>query len=364
MKRPPSQAKAGANPPPADVVRAAAEWRARHDAGLMAGEETRFVQWLEADERHAEIFAQMDETWHILDRASEVAPEALGAPRSMAAVPVVAVRSKRNPRFAASFAKAFAVAAAFAIMGAIGWWRAGSTSTLEFADTATVGPGLVKRLNLPDGSILRLNSGSTIKVQFTQGERRVALERGEASFAVAKNPQRPFIVTTAGVDVRAVGTIFNVVLRADSVEVLVTEGKVRVDHAARGGSLLTARAVSTAEGQPPALSAGEKVVIPVLDRTPAAGVAPVAVPAAEIARVLAWQERRLEFDSAPLSEIAAKFNRYNQHKLVVADAALGMQRFGGSFRADDPDTFVHLIETRSGVVIEQKPNETILRLAK
>jgi transmembrane sensor len=85
------------------------------------------------------------------------------------------------------------------------------------------------------------------------------------------------------------------------------------------------------------------------------------LPAADVARALAWQELRLEFNSTPLFEIAAEFNRYNQHQLIIGDMAIGNQRFGGSFRADDPDTFVRLLETRAGVSIEQRVSETIIR---
>ncbi|MDP3069999.1 MAG: FecR domain-containing protein [Opitutaceae bacterium] len=362
MKRHPSGAEPDADPEMVDIVQAAAEWRSRHDAGLLPGDKTKFAHWLEADERHAEAFAQFDVTWSILDRAREVSPEILGASPPGNA-PAGAAPPQRRPRSVVWISTALAAAAAIAIMGA-GWWRSASTSRISFTNAAMVGPGLVKRLNLPDGSIVRLNAESAIKIRFTEGERRVALERGEASFTVAGNPARPFIVNVAGVDVRAVGTVFNVALRAKSVEVLVTEGKVRVDDAVRGGSLLGVRDTPAIAGRPLALAAGERVVISTLNIASSVRVVPVAVPAAEIARALAWQDRRLEFDSAPLSEIVAEFNRFNQHQLVVADAALGAQRFGGSFRADDPDTFVRLIEARTGVVVEQQPNATVLRIAK
>lgn len=363
MKRPPSKNKAGVAPEDNEMIQAAAEWRTRHDAGLAPGEEAVFVRWLEADERHAQLFTQMDATWEILDRASELAPEKLEVPhpRTSATAGSRRSRSRLSPNV---FTAVLAIAAAITIMGAVSWWQMEKTLSYAFADTVSVGPDVVQRLNLPDGSIVRLNSASKLKVQFSANERRVLLEQGEASFTVAKDVQRPFIVTTAGVDVRAVGTIFNVVRRSESVEVLVTEGKVRVDDSVRGGSLLTTALAPSATDPKPGLIAGEKVVISVRADAPAMAVSPVVVPVEEIARVLAWQDRRLEFDSAPLNEIAAEFNRYNQHKLLIADPALGLQRFGGSFRADDPDTFVHLIETRSGVVVEQRSNETILRLAK
>jgi transmembrane sensor len=80
-----------------------------------------------------------------------------------------------------------------------------------------------------------------------------------------------------------------------------------------------------------------------------------------LARGLAWQERRLEFVAAPLAEVVAEFNRYNRMQLIVEGAGLAAERFGGSFRADQPDTLVRLLETRFGLRAERRGNETILR---
>src|SRR3546814_13511842 len=64
--------------------------------------------------------------------------------------------------------------------------------------------------------------------------RRVILRRGEASFEVAHNVQRPFVVSAEGLDVRAVGTAFVVGIEDGGVEVTVEEGVVAVGGAASG----------------------------------------------------------------------------------------------------------------------------------
>jgi len=68
------------------------------------------------------------------------------------------------------------------------------------------------------------------------------------------------------------------------------------------------------------------------------------------------------YADAPLSEIIADFNRYNQHKLVVADARLAERRFGGTFPAGDYASLVQLLEKTFGVVVERRERETLLRL--
>lgn len=389
------------------IAREAAGWRARQDAGLGAFEEDELLHWLEKDVRHAEMLEEMDAAWGMLDRTREVSPEALGVtgvgastlggnlenfsdvgetanPRGADTLPTVgsgkgwgllrggSVRPAFGGRKNAWWIGSLATAAALVLVWTALWRGPAAPNAQDiYGETASVASAeVLKRLNLADGSVVRLNANSEIAVNFTAGERRVQLIRGEAHFAVAKN-QTPFIVGVGDIDVRAVGTAFNVRLHREAVEVLVTEGKVGVHDAARGESLLEpARRAGVDEAPiqaaPPVLIAGEKAMIPVHaareSRRSAATVTEVAL--AEIQEALAWQARRLEFETAPLSEIAAEFNRYNEHRLLIADPELGNLRLGGSFRADEPDTFVNLIETRSGVVVERRPGETVLRLAK
>src|SRR3546814_14557130 len=61
---------------------------------------------------------------------------------------------------------------------------------------------------LEDGSIVTLNGNSAVQIRYEDDIRRVVLRRGEASFEVAHNSERPFVVSADGVKVRAVGTEF------------------------------------------------------------------------------------------------------------------------------------------------------------
>jgi len=68
-----------------------------------------------------------------------------------------------------------------------------------------------RTVDLSDGSVITLNSGSTLVYSsfYNKGERRVVLS-GEATFNVAKNTKQPFVVKTKDFDVRVLGTVFNV----------------------------------------------------------------------------------------------------------------------------------------------------------
>ncbi|TDE14533.1 FecR family protein [Dyadobacter psychrotolerans] len=94
------------------------------------------------------------------------------------------------------------------------------------------GNGQQRDIKLPDGTIVRLNAGSTITYPkvFPDTLREVTLS-GEAFFSVAKNAKSPFIIHTGEIVTRVLGTSFNV--RAypenEDVQIAVVEGKVKVN---------------------------------------------------------------------------------------------------------------------------------------
>jgi transmembrane sensor len=211
---------------------------------------------------------------------------------------------------------------------------------------------------LPDGSIVELNTGAEIIVRFEAAVRRVDLVRGEALFRVEKDAARPFVVGAGGIDVRAIGTAFSVRLDGAAVEVLVTEGRVGVNDAADGGSLLPAGPAEAV----PVLVAGQsvKVATPV----PAAG----AVRQVEVTQIspsaqkawLAWRIPRLEFDGVELASAVTQLNRSNRLQISLERAALGRLRLSGSFSPDDPRTFARLVAGSLGLEIEERADGSLL----
>lgn len=234
-------------------------------------------------------------------------------------------------------------------------------------ETATVGP---RRLD--DGTIIELNRGADVQVHFTPAERRIRLVRGEAHFSVKRDAARQFIVEVGGIAVRAVGTAFNIRFAPTEVEVLVTEGSVEVepDDAA---DLSPASAAVGREASPLAADRGLTPLIPSLAARQRAVISLTAEPrapqiatltAGEIDRVLSWQDRMLDFTAAPLDEVIAKFNRRNVVQLVLVDAGLASIRISGTFRSDNLDGFVHLLEAGFGARAEKHGDEIVLRKAK
>ena len=310
----------------------AADWLVRRDRGLTAAEQDEFLDWLAADSRHGEWFALHRSIvgdfaalahWRP-EHSEEPNPDLLAAP----------------PRRIRWFTPTLLAAAAAIALAAV-WWRSPPAPT----SVAVVASAELKRRILEDGSSVESNHGAIVTIEFSATERRATLVRGEALFTVAKDSSRPFIVRAGGVDVRAVGTAFSVRLDAAAVEVLVTEGRVAVDHSTASGSNIAPRTSSSE------ISSGHRATVSLSSSEPPQIVA---ISPEAIAHHFNWQPTLLDFSSAPLSAAVAEFNRRNRVQFILADAELAAMPIVASIRSDNVEGFAQFLAAAPGVQIERR----------
>lgn len=325
-------------PPRGDAVaEAAAGWMMRQDRGLSPAEQDEFLQWLATSPQHAEAMARQRGAWTAFDRLA-------GLQSSVQSVPdpdLLAPLANRPSRAAARrFAWAALPVAAAAVVALMVWRDSApfAPAPLSALPAMRAVPSIatIEERTLADGSVVRLNRGAAVAVEFSATERRVRLERGEAAFAVAKDAARPFVVMAAGVAVRAVGTAFNVRLADRAVEVIITEGRVSVV----GGA-------SVGPSSLPELVPGQRALVPLDGASAVPPVDPLA--ADELARRLAWQPRLLSFTDESLASILNEFNRHNPVTLRTESPALCEMRLTARFRSDNVDGFLRLLASDFGV---------------
>ncbi len=201
---------------------------------------------------------------------------------------------------------------------------------------------LPQRQTLGDGSLVELREGAAIAVQFTSSTRQVVLQAGEAHFAVTKDPQRPFVVSAGGVEVRAVGTAFGVEIGATAVDVVVTEGTVAVRPS--NGPI---------DEAPLLVEAGRRILVPTDSRTALGPLRPEILSSSEQSRRLAWRVPRLEFSGTALGEVVTLLNRHGQARFDLDPALAGLQ-VSGSLRADDTDSLLLLLRNEFGIEAESR----------
>lgn len=323
---------------------AAAQWLARRDRGLSPEEQDAYLQWLRENPAHGAEVAFLERSWQRLDTLRQWHPGHSTQPN-----PDLLARPRRRHWVWPSVL----VAAAAVAFASVAWWSVDRGN--DKRDRIVIHP-LPERRVLPDGSLVELNANARIDVNFSAKSRHVRLVQGEAHFTVAKEPGRAFVVAADKFHVRAVGTAFTVQLETEAVSVLVTEGNVQLNevHSLDDASLAS-REVSQ-------LVAGQVAVVRTSAVDGSAAVAEIReVTPDEIAQALAWQTMRLEFNNLPLRDVVAEFNRYNSRKLLIEDRDTGNILVGGSFRADNVEPFVRLMDLGFGVTSTARGRDVVLR---
>lgn len=229
--------------------------------------------------------------------------------------------------------------------------------------------GEQRSIALSDGSTMELNSRSKVRVRYSEHERALELLEGQALFRVAKDAARPFVVTSDGTRVRAVGTQFDVNKKREGTVVTVVEGRVsvltdvpdaRVDPIAVDMSESMPRLPETAaagsarapEHEGILLAAGEQITV--TDTATKQATRP------DVARAIAWTQRQLVFDGATLTEVAEEFNRYNRRQLVLRDPELYEFHISGVFASTDPGALLAFLRERAGVHVEETDHAIFL----
>lgn len=183
---------------------------------------------------------------------------------------------------------------------------------------------------LSDGSRVRLNTDTKIKVAFSDDKRRIELLRGEAFFEVAHDADRPFIVDTGEAQVRALGTKFDVRRDNGAVRVTLIEGRVQVRH----------------DDQPETATLAPNQTVTVT----AAGVSQPR--ATDAMSASSWTTGRLTFTGVPLKDAIREVNRYSKRKIVLNPSdPIGDELVSGQFEPGDTGNFLAGVEAVYGLQV-------------
>jgi transmembrane sensor len=191
---------------------------------------------------------------------------------------------------------------------------------LAGASTYTTAVGEIRDVTLADGSVVTLDTATTLRAKVDGKVRRLSLDKGGAYFAVAHDKVHPFQVALADRQVIVTGTHFATSLRDGRARVELLEGSVVVSQ-------------PRSSTEPVHLVPGDQV-------TYQAGSAVRREARIDPATAVAWRQRRLVFQDAALSEVLAELGRYTDAKIRLANPALGRQRVTAMLPLDGRGTVI------------------------
>jgi transmembrane sensor len=299
-----------------------------------------FERWLAQGAAQARAWDEVQSLILAAREPASVVREALRKERNVAAAnDDRAVAAARRPAWGSRFGHAAAALAALLIV--VGAAHEGpilfDRLTADYATTA----GERRTVSLADGSKVELNTNTSLRVDFADGQRRLTLLRGEAWFDVKHDPAHPFTVAAGNGETRDIGTRFSVALVDGVATVEVAEGLVAVTGGPSPGST-----TQVAPGRAVSYSA--------------AGFSDVH--AIDPAVAFAWRQGQIVFRQQPLSQVVAELNRYRAGRIVILDAAAADRMVSGTFEIDQPAAVLDALEKTLGVkAISITPYLVLLR---
>lgn len=346
--------------------RDAADWLALLDReDLSEAEDAALREWLDADPAHATQLAELAALWdHVGDTALDLPedPEFAATADPVPHAETIEEDADHDNGGAANDNNASFIKVAAAVFGvlllasvALFVWPQfdpdSQAPALADGRSYSTGIGEMREIELGDGSTANLNTDSVLDVRFENDRRLVILRRGEAHFSVAKDSDRPFRVATGAGSVEAVGTQFSVrIVGSDNIEVIVDEGRVKLDHSDRNGVGQPVGAPRPAQGggQATILDAGQKY----LGSNGESAISNLGQ--AQIANSLAWQQGELIFEDEPLENVIEEVQRYTSKRIVIQDTAIRSRKVGGYFLTSQADHIVSSLEGALGIRVEER----------
>lgn len=177
--------------------------------------------------------------------------------------------------------------------------------------------GEQKSIELEDGSTITLNTATQLLIAFSDKERKIILERGEAYFSVAPDPERLFTVDTGYRAITVMGTEFNIHKMPDKLELAVLDGMVAM-HAPEESPSASSPQLSnnTSPARQYRVPAGWRAEFNV-NKQSITGEKPP-----HLDSDYSWRSGILDFDGTPLVEVVQEFNRYSGKKILIEDASI------------------------------------------
>ncbi|MDO6693646.1 FecR domain-containing protein [Aliiglaciecola sp. 3_MG-2023] len=213
-------------------------------------------------------------------------------------------------------------------------------------------------IQLEDGSKITLGAKSLLSVAYSNKQRKVVLERGEAYFDVAKDPQRPFIVGSGTRTITAVGTEFNVIKQSERVVVTVTEGKVKVAPSLTYGANVAPRIIKplNREHEDTVLVAGQQIrytqhKVDIVDDS-------------KMDVAIAWRTGNLQYLTEELRYVVEDINRYSKVPISLTDSKVGGLAYSGTIFTNKIDNWLESLPVAFPVKIIRLTDGSVIITAK
>lgn len=230
-------------------------------------------------------------------------------------------------------------------------------------------PGSKSRVQLPDGSVVWLNAGSklTYNKDFGKETREVVLT-GEGFFDVMKMKEKPFIIHTSSINIKVLGTVFNVKAYPEDkqTETSLIRGSIEVTIKNRPNDKIILSpseklvVENSAVTGPAHAAKNDKTVSPLTINTLVAINKLKYNPVDSTVAETQWIDNKFVFRDESFSELIVRMERWYDVQIDIDDAALQQKRFSGIFEQETIAQALEALKITVPFKYEQNGNKIII----
>jgi len=300
-------------------------------AGELSGEDRAIVDaWRAESPDNEREFSQLQKTWDSYPLLQEM--EQYNAFEALRKVNE-RIREKETRQWAVSFQRIAAILL-FPLLAYSGFliFKNNSLKELPKAEivwqTLSTPPGVKSRFFLPDSSEVWLNSSSSVTYPVVfSGSTRMIKVTGEAFLDVRENEDQPFVVDLGKINVKVLGTQFDVVN---------FENEQQTDVILVSGSISLVQGTGREEKIMASLRPGDMAVFGTQNNT-------LEIKSVKTEKYTAWTEGKLIFREDPMDEVVRKLNRWFNVNIEVADPGIYEYIYTATFRDESIDQILELL---------------------
>jgi transmembrane sensor len=198
-------------------------------------------------------------------------------------------------------------------------------------------------LTLADGSKIDLNTDTIITVSMSAKHRSATLEKGEALFSIRHDTANPFVASVGNHRVIDLGTQFSIRADQSHVSIALIAGSARFETARQNGS------VQTTDMSPGDVIRATHESMSVSRSSPQ-----------DLKNSVAWRRGLLVFHNTTFADAVQELNRYNDEKVVIADASVGKLSVGGTFFENDVHAVLNVAQQVFGLSVHKRGNDFVI----
>ncbi|NII28024.1 DUF4974 domain-containing protein [Pseudoflavitalea sp. X16] len=223
--------------------------------------------------------------------------------------------------------------------------------------------GATSNVQLPDGSMVRLNAGSklTYHKDFGKGNREVTLT-GEGFFDVVKDATRPFLIHATGFDIKVLGTAFNVRAYPEdkTSAISLIRGRIEVSLRSRSNDKIT---LSPHEQLivNNTIKAGKDTLLLQSPGKPLVSINKLQYnPLDSTVAEIEWINNKLVFNEELFGELAARMERRYGVEIVINDPVLAAKKLTGTFTHETIEQAMEALTITTPFHFERQGNKIII----